>query len=52
MKELSKDSIDSSSDPINIPDGLIFGDRVVTTAYVSMNAVHCMASMCFSDTGK
>ena len=35
VKELSKDSVDPSSDPINIPDGLIIGDEVVTTAYVS-----------------
>ena len=53
VKELSKDTIDSSSDPINIPDGLIFGDRVVTSAYVSkINVVHCMASICFYDTGE
>ena len=26
---------DANSEPINIPLGLLFGDRIVTTAYVS-----------------
>ena len=31
---------DANSDPIIIPLGLLFGDRIVTTAYVS-TLVHC-----------
>ena len=30
---------DANSEPINIPLGLLFGDRVVTTAYVRI--IHC-----------
>ena len=31
---------DANSEPISIPLGLLFGDRIVTTAYVS-TLVHC-----------
>ena len=35
VMELDKTKPDSSSGPIYIPDGLIFGDKTVTSAYVS-----------------
>ena len=31
---------DANSDPINIPLGLLFGDRIVTTAYVSSSYIY------------
>lgn len=34
VMELSRDEVDSSSDPINIDGGLILGNEVVTTAQV------------------
>lgn len=36
-KELDNTRPDATSDPIYIPDGLIFGDELVTSAYVSLN---------------
>lgn len=32
--ELDKTKPDATSDPVYIPDGLIFGDTTVTSAYV------------------
>ncbi len=32
-KELSREK-DANSDPINIPRGMLFGDRIMTQAYV------------------
>ena len=34
VEELRREK-DTNSEPINIPLGLLFGDRIVTTAYVS-----------------
>ena len=39
--ELDKTSPDSTSDPIYIPDGMLFGDTTVTSAYVSVTTVAC-----------
>lgn len=37
VKELDNSQPDSTSQPIHIPkQGLLFGDRLVTTAYVSI----------------
>ena len=36
VMELDTTQVDVTSDPINIPDGLIFGDRIVTSVYVSL----------------
>ena len=36
--ELDKTGPDSTSEPIYIPDGMIFGDTTVTSAYVSHSA--------------
>ena len=36
---------DANSEPISIPLGLLFGDRIVTTAYVS-TLVHCSIFFC------
>ena len=33
-QQLSRNVEDGSSPPINIPDGVVFGDKVVNTAYV------------------
>ena len=33
--------IDSHSDPIYIPGGLLFGDKIVTSAYVSKLRSFC-----------
>ena len=35
VMELDETKPDSTSGPIYIPDGLIFGDKIVTSAYVS-----------------
>lgn len=35
VKTLDKSLTDASSDPIYIPNGLIFGEKIVTSAYVS-----------------
>ena len=37
VKELDNTEPDATSDPINIPDGFVFGDEIVTSAYVSFN---------------
>ena len=39
VEELRREK-DANSEPISIPLGLLFGDRIVTTAYVS-SLVHC-----------
>ena len=39
VMELDTTQVDVTSDPINIPNGLIFGDRLVTSAYVSLKYV-------------
>lgn len=33
VKELNREK-DANSEPINIPNGMLFGDRLVTQAYV------------------
>ena len=35
VMELDNAQVDGFSDPIVIPDGLIFGDQIATLAYVS-----------------
>lgn len=35
VKELKREK-DANSEPINIPQGILFGDRIVTRAYVSL----------------
>lgn len=39
VKELDKTGPDPTSEAVYIPDGLIFGDKIVTSAYVSPRAV-------------
>ncbi len=34
VQELDRSEADSSSPPINIPDGVIFGNQLVTSAFV------------------
>ena len=34
--ELDRSQADSFSDPIYVPGGLLFGDKIVTTVYVRM----------------
>ena len=44
VEELRREK-DANSEPISIPLGLLFGDRIVTTAYVS-TIVHCSIFVC------
>lgn len=39
VKELAKTEADSVSDPIVIPDGLVFGNQIATMAFVSYNYI-------------
>ena len=45
VEELRREK-DANSEPINIPLGLLFGDRIVAIAFVS-TLVHCSIFVCY-----
>ena len=51
-RQLSTGTEDPSSPPINIPDGVVFGDKVVNIAYVSWTTLFFLSLIKLTTLGE